>query len=45
MATKLSQRFALLVELARVVGAALAAGHLESRTFPLRGGQSAYLQT
>ena len=45
MATKPWQRSALLAELARAVGTALAAGRLESRTFPLRDGQSAYLQT
>ena len=45
MATKPWQRSALLTELARTLGTALAADRLEIRTFPLRDGQLAYLQT
>ena len=45
IATKPWQHSALLAELARALGTTLAAGRLESWTFPLRNGQSAYLQT
>ena len=45
MATRPWQRSALIAELARTFGTALAADRLEIRTFPLRDSQSAYLQT
>ena len=45
MAIKPWQHSALLAELARAFGKALVAGRLEIRTFPLRDGQLAYLQT
>ena len=45
MATKLWRCSTLLTELARALGTALAADRLEIQTFPLRDGQSTYLQT